>query len=62
MDELKFCVLRNMDDTLSVHFSDDTCILFIEEEEIDLLVFDYMPNIKKVQVFDLEQFQDNTCH
>ncbi|MDY6959928.1 MAG: hypothetical protein SVK08_12325 [Halobacteriota archaeon] len=60
MDELKFCVLRESDDTLSVYFSDGGCILGFDEKDVDLFVFDYQPDVKKTQVFDLEQF--STCH
>ncbi len=62
MDELRYCVLREPDNTLSVYFSDEACVLGVEEEDIDLFVFDYKPGVKKVQVFDMDQFQDSTCH
>jgi len=62
MQKLRFCVLRNTDDTLSVYFSDHASVHEIQEEDIDDSVFDYKPDIDKKQVFDFEQFVDDTCH
>lgn len=58
---MKYCVLRNDDGSLTVYFSNEWCV-DCTDNDIDDAVFSYMPGVTKTQVFDIEQFQDATCH
>ena len=64
---IAFLLERNPDNTLNVFFSDNMCFDFFDEEYIDDVVFDYKPDLKKIQAFSEEELhtlsaQDDQCH